>query len=62
MNDSKKREEKGLLQYSIRGGICNADNCLRICTVLCGIDDIWYCDIHAKEKVSKFISLIPEII
>lgn len=47
-------EEKGLPEYSIKGGICNTKDCLNICTVLCTQDGIWYCEYHAKEQVKKF--------
>lgn len=58
----KKSMEKGLPKYSIKGGICNASKCLRICTGKSIIDGIWYCDIHVKEKVAKFIDLVPRVV
>jgi (2Fe-2S) ferredoxin len=52
---------KGLPEYSIKGGICNEKDCMYICTVLCNTDGIWYCDKHAKEKVSKFLKTVVSL-
>ena len=50
-----------LPHHSIKGGICNADGCLNIAKVLCGSDDLWYCEVHAQEKVHEFIDAFKSI-
>ena len=54
-------EEKGLPKYSIKGGICNRKGCLKICVEKSNIDDIWYCEEHAREKVKRFINTFKQI-
>lgn len=53
--------EKGLPEYSIKGGLCNYKDCMKLCTVLCTQDGIWYCEEHAKEKVTGFLKAFMKI-
>jgi len=52
---------KGLPEYSIEGGLCNAKDCTNVCTILCAQDDIWYCEKHAKERVEEFLGMFTTI-
>lgn len=53
--------EKELPNYSVEGGLCNFQGCTKICTILSGADNIWYCEEHAKQKVQNFINVVASL-